>query len=292
VESDYSSNNAKTKTQIMSVERKVSLGVVAISYNEERDLPGFLANLTPWVDEIVIVDDGSTDRTAEIARGHPKLNFLVSPRNKGEYYAQQRNKGIDAAKSEWLLHMDIDERVAPQLAHEILTAIQENQFDCFKYRRNNYFLHRPMKGGGWADWNLVHLAKKEVFRFSGMYHETIELAPGAKVGQLKEKMIHFNDESYSERLRKSLNYQQEAAQYIRSTGKRISALQLIWSFLREFLVKYFYKKGFKDKTAGLLSAMHSASAAYKANAIVWDEQHKITRSTLEKNIQQAWEKKQ
>src|SRR3972149_1078964 len=90
----------------------VTLGVVAISRNEERDLPGFLENLLPWVDEIIIVDDGSTDSTRKVAEtAGEKVRFLVSPRMKGKYYADQRNKGIDAARSDWLIHMDIAESI-------------------------------------------------------------------------------------------------------------------------------------------------------------------------------------
>jgi (heptosyl)LPS beta-1,4-glucosyltransferase len=91
---------------------KPTLGVVAISYNEEIDLPGFLEHLVTWVDEIVIVDDGSTDSTEQIASNYgSKVKFIRSKRVKGEYYSDQRNKGIDNANSDWLLHMDIDERV-------------------------------------------------------------------------------------------------------------------------------------------------------------------------------------
>jgi (heptosyl)LPS beta-1,4-glucosyltransferase len=83
-----------------------TLGVVAISYNEERDIEGFIAHLLPWVDEIVIIDDGSTDRTAQIAaKSNHKVNFIVSPRKAGEFFSHQRNKGIAASTCERLLHM-------------------------------------------------------------------------------------------------------------------------------------------------------------------------------------------
>src|SRR5437867_9133513 len=100
-----------------------TLGIVAICHNEEKDMPRFLEHLLPWVDEIVLVDDGSTDRTVEIAQAAgPKVRVIVSPKTADEGYSDQRNKGIDAAFSEWLLHMDIDERVTPGLAEEILKA--------------------------------------------------------------------------------------------------------------------------------------------------------------------------
>ena len=119
---------------------KPTLGVVAISYNEEVDLPGFLEHLKGWVDEIVIIDDGSTDTTEQIASKYgPKVNFIKSKRDAGEYYSDQRNKGIDHAKSDWLLHMDIDERVTKELSLEILTAVSSPDYDAYKFKRLNYF---------------------------------------------------------------------------------------------------------------------------------------------------------
>src|SRR5690606_19539144 len=231
----------------------VTLGVVAISQNEERDLPGFLDNVMPWVDEVIIVDDGSTDRTREIAEAAGRnVTFIQSPRREGEYYAAQRNKGIDAARSDWLIHMDIDERISPALADEILAAIRDPRFDAYRYRRLNYFLHRPMRGGGWSDWNLVHLARRECLRFAGMYHESIELSvPSARVGQLKNYMLHFNDESYCERLRKSARYQIEVSERVKETKPSIGYLDILSSFVGEFLYKYLWKRGFLDGVHGL-----------------------------------------
>ena len=112
----------QSSDQQVEVESKKAptLGVVAICRNEQRDLGGFLEHLLPWVDEIVLVDDGSTDDTLKIARNAgPKVSVISSPRLPGEYFSHQRNKGIKAARSEWLLHMDIDERVTPELRREI-----------------------------------------------------------------------------------------------------------------------------------------------------------------------------
>lgn len=270
--------------------RRPTLGVVAISYNEEVDLPAFLEHLIPWVDEIVIVDDGSTDQTLALIRAAgPSVVLVESPRGPGEFYADQRNKGIDAASSDWLLHMDIDERVTPELAQEILAAISQPGRDAYRFRRLNYFLHRPMKGGGWADWNLVHLARREVLRFQGMFHETCAVnAPEERIGQLRHSMVHLNDESFEERMRKSANYLPEVVERLRQSGKRVTGTRIVSAALRTFVSRYLYKQGFRDGTLGLISALHSTTATFRAYAVAWDEQNRISREDVEEQLRASW----
>lgn len=263
-----------------------TLGVVAISYNEERDLPGFLENLLPWVNEIVIVDDGSTDATAEIAAwADERLKFIVSRRKAGEYYADQRNKGIDMASSEWLLHMDIDERVPPELQAEIRAAIQEPKIDGYRYRRRNFFLHRPMRGGGWQNWNLVHLARREKFRFGGMFHESCEMAASEeRIGQLKHRMWHLNDSTLNERFVKSANYLPELRARVLKRGHQVKWYHILAAPVREFMKKYCYERGYRDGTCGLIWALHAASAIFRSYALVWDTQNRIPREELERAV--------
>lgn len=269
---------------------KPTLGIVAISYNESQDLPGFLENLGSWVDEIVIVDDGSTDNTAEIAQSvGNKVQFVVLPRKEGEYFAQQRNKGIRLAESDWLLHMDIDERVTPELAREILQAIQDPDKDAYRYRRLNYFLHRPMQGGGWQDWNMVHLARRSLFHFEGMFHEDCVVdASEERIGQLQERMLHLNDKSYQARMRKSFIYCEEQAQRISKRYARLTWVHLLGLPLFEFFRKLIWKGGYRDGILGLLFAMHSAGAMFRACALSWDAQNYVSRSEIERSIQAMW----
>ncbi len=270
--------------------QKPTLGVVAISYNEERDLPGFLDHLLPWVDEIVLVDDGSTDGTVGIARRAGKtVKFVRSPRSSGEYFSHQRNKGIDAAESDWLLHMDVDERVSPELSTEILHAIASPGRDAYRFRRMNYFMHRPMRGGGWQDWNLVHLARRKVLRFGGMFHESCLVEVSAsRIGQLRERMIHFNEEDFMKRLRKSDLYLEEIVKDVERRRPRVRPIDLIVDPFADFVKKLLYRKGFLDGVPGLIWAIHGATARFRAVAWVWDAQNKISRDELETDLRDRW----
>ncbi len=269
-----------------------SIGVISICYNEESDIVGFMNSILSWVDEVVIVDDGSTDKSKELFFAYGEIvKFIVSPRKGGEYYSHQRNKGIDYSVSEWLLHMDIDERVPPDLAIEIQEAVKDESKDAYRFKRLNFFLHRPMLGGGWQDWNNVHLARRDVLRFGGMYHENhIMNVPDIRVGQLRSKMWHLNDGNYIERMAKSYKYCQEIAERIKVRNKNIYWYDLIFEPVKEFIIKLIVKKGYRDKTTGLLWALHAASATFRSYAIVWDNQNHIERAQVEEEIENKWGK--
>jgi (heptosyl)LPS beta-1,4-glucosyltransferase len=274
-----------------TAEPTVTLGVVAICYNEEEDLPRFIEHLLPWVDEIVVVDDGSTDRTAEIAAAHGgKVNFVDSPRGTGEYFSHQRNKGIDAAASQWLLHMDVDERVPPEMAAEVLAAIRSGARDAYRYQRKNHFLHRHMRGGGWQDWNQIHLARRETLRFGGMFHEDcLVSAPEDRVGQLHSAIYHLNEDNFAKRLSKSDRYLEELVATLRDRGEQPGGTSLITKPLLEFVKKYIYKRGYRDGIPGLIFALHAATARFRAGAILWDEQNRISRQSLEQSLEAQWQ---
>jgi len=185
--------------------------------------------------------------------------------------------------------MDIDERIPLEFAHEIVAAIRNPDYDAYHYRRKNYFLHRLMRGGDWKDWNLVHLARRECLRFSGMYHEKVELTVhDRRVGQLKHAMIHLNDESYEERLRKSIIYQVEVSENLKKIRTSLGPFDILYSFIREFIYQFVWKKGFLDGTLGLIWAFHAASAKNRAYILAWDQQNRLPREKLENKTRYKW----
>jgi (heptosyl)LPS beta-1,4-glucosyltransferase len=269
---------------------EVTLGIVAISHNEENDLPAFLAHLLPWVSEIVIVDDGSTDRTEEICQNAgDKVKFIISPRRLDEYYSHQRNKGIAAAVSDWLLHMDIDERVTPELASEILSSIKNPGYDGYFFRRANYFLNRRMHGGGWQNWNQIHLARRTKFKFGGKMHETalLDAAPH-RVGQLAHPMWHLNDADYVERVRKNMAYMQVEAENLLEKGYRVRWFDFVLQPLKRVIKSYLFQGGYRDGIMGFLYATYIFGATFNAYATAWDRQNASSRQALENEFRNLW----
>ena len=256
-----------------------SIGVVAIAKNEERDLPGFLSNVQPWADEVVIVDDGSTDQTAAIAiAAGPKVKVIRSTMDPAKGFAGLRNEGISYATSEWLLHMDIDERLTPALTREIDEAITEPETVACKFRRLNFFLNRPMKGGGLQRWNQVHLARRELGGFVNTVHEGLQLREkSGKVKQLKEKILHLNDDGYLERMRKSDQYCRMVADHLLRDSEPVSGWDLFWKPAKKFLMTYLLLKGYQDGIPGMIWALHCACAEFRVLALVWDQQHPAPR---------------
>jgi glycosyltransferase involved in cell wall biosynthesis len=266
-----------------------TLAVVAIAKNEERDLPGFLSNVASWVEEIVIVDDGSTDGTLEIIKAAGRRVRLVERRMDESGFAGQRNAGIDAAISDWLLHMDIDERVTPELAGEIAAALGNERLNGYRYRRLNFFLHRPMRAGGWQRWNNPQLARRSKHRFENTIHERCVIEGGdAATGQLRGFMWHLNDEDYVERVGKNLRYMQMSGEEILARGTRVRWYHLLFDPAYRAFKSFVLQQGYREGVRGLILALYTFSGTFNRWAYAWDRQNRVARSKLEEDLRRSW----
>lgn len=265
---------------------EIKISVVVITRNEERNLPGFLDNVSKVASEIVIVDDGSIDGTIQIARSagdHVRLIQHTMTEHGG--FAGQRNVGIEQATGTWILNMDCDERLSTALVGEILDVLPNSKLNAYRYQRLNYFLHRPMHHGGWASWNRPQIARRGAHQFEGRLHEACTVDGGDFcIGQLHGLMHHLNDFDLEQRFTKSAQYTLMEADRIGQAHQRVTGRDLCWRPFREFLKKYLIQKGFLEGVPGFIAAAHSGTAIFRAYALAWDRQNYIEREILERQV--------
>ncbi len=234
------------------------LSVVLATFNEEKNLPDCLRSVKGLADEIVIVDGTSSDKTIEIAKS---FGAKVLIRQNEKIFHINKQKAIDMASSDWVLQLDADERVTPELSQEIVDTInKESDFDGFWIPRKNWFLGRYLlKGGAYPDYTLRlykngkgHLPMKDV-------HEQAEVS--GKVGFLKNPLEHLADPNFSRYLLRFNRYTDLMATQLKEKNKKSTMLGFENLFL--FPIFWFFKVyirhlGFMDGWQGFVWAFFSA----------------------------------
>ncbi|HEV2339147.1 MAG TPA: glycosyltransferase family 2 protein [Patescibacteria group bacterium] len=237
----------------------MSLSVVLATYNEEKNLPNCLTSVKDIANEIIIVDGTSTDKTVAIARAFGARVIIT---DNPPIFHINKQKAIDKATKDWVLQLDADERVTPQLAAEIEEVIKDRKsMDGYWVPRKNWFLGRfLMKGGVYPDYTLRlyrrgkgHLPQKDV-------HE--QAVVNGSVGYLQNPLVHIADPYFGRYLMRYKRYTSLIAEEFREkkTGKDpvtfskyMIILPIWWFFLG-----YIRHKGFLDSWQGFVFAFFSA----------------------------------
>ena len=231
----------------------MKISATIITYNEERNITRAIESLR-CVDEIVVVDSGSTDRTVELARNlGARVVESVWPG-----YAKQKNFAADQASYDWILSIDADESVSEALEAEIWQLKKNGpRFDAYTMPRLAKYLGRWIRHSGWYPDRKVRLYHRGKARWVGDFvHESV-VAQGS-VGELDANLLHFTCDSLSEHMKTMDRYTTLAAEQMLGLGQRVSWVRLVfqppWTFFRT----YFFKLGFLDGVEGLAIANMAA----------------------------------
>jgi len=250
-----------------------SLSVVLIALNEAANLPRTLAGvalISGIAQEIVVVDSGSTDATVEIARQAGARVFEETWKG----FGAQKNSAIDHATGGWILSLDADEEVSPELALEIQSLLAgEPKFAAYEIPRLNHFLGRPLSHGGyWPDPKL-RLFRRGAARFEERaVHETLQpLETAGPVGRLKNPLLHRCYPTLEEYIEHMNRYSTLAARMLAAEGRGQGSL--VWNAvvnpMATFVYNYIFRLGFLDGREGLLQHLNHSVYVHWKFAKAW-----------------------
>jgi len=240
--------------------KSMKLSVAIAVYNEGKNLHACLAAVSGWVDEIVLVDGGSTDNTLEIAKSYTKK--IIQTDNPAIFHINKQ-KAFDACLGEWILQLDADEVITDALKKEIIDVIhaKDNAINGYYIpRKNNFWGHFMQKGGQYPDY-VIRLIRNGYARFPCKdVHEQIEV-DGA-VGYLKQPMLHYSYRTTADYWKKADSYTTLTASFMKEKHLRPSFFTWIqycvWLPIKTFFLLFFRHKGFVDGWYGFVFAYWSA----------------------------------
>ena len=231
------------------MEEKIPLSVVVLTKNEEKRIAACLDSVK-WADEIVVVDDGSTDDTIGIVRKYTDRVVV----KKMDIEGRHRNWAYAQARNCWVLSLDADEIVTPELKEEIASVLKAGpRENGFTIPRRNYIGDYWVKYGGWYPSPQLKLFRKDKFRY-----EEAAVHPRAFMddpcGHLKSDLIHFTYRDIEDFLRKLNNQTTYEAQKWFGQNKPMRLGRFIWRSMDRFVRAYFVRKGYKDGFIGFTIA--------------------------------------
>jgi glycosyltransferase involved in cell wall biosynthesis len=243
-----------------------TLAAVIITYNEEANLADCLESLSGTVDQIIVLDSGSSDSTLAIAS---LFGAKASVSTDWHGFGDQKNQALSMANTDWILSIDADERLTPELAKEIRSVINDaHTCTCFSIPRRSWYCGRFIRFSGWSPDYVDRLFKNGKARFSDdLVHERLlHLGPTQR---LHHPLLHYSFRNFSQVLQKLDRYSTASATQAYAMGKRASVYSAVghgaWAFLRTFVLK----RGFLDGAHGLALAISNAEGTYYKYLKIW-----------------------
>ncbi len=253
--------------------RKKTLSVILIVNNEEKNLASCLDTIVEWADEIIILDSGSTDETLKIAGRYTKKIFQNTA---WSGFGPQRRLAQSYASCDFILWLDADEQVSPELKHSINEVLDNPERNAiYAIPRLSSFLGQPIRHSGWYPDYVVRFYPTALTMYNdAVVHEKVIIPDGTTVRFLKGDILHhpyIDLESYAQ---KSITYANAWARQNHGKGKDPGIVLGILHALAKFATMYIIHAGFLDGRHGLLLAVLSSYATFLKYARLWSENHR------------------
>ena len=239
------------------------ISAVIIAKNEEKNIERVLKSLT-WVDEIVLCDTGSTDKTINIAQ---KYNCKIY--NIGwQGYGLAKQRAVNKAENNWILSIDADEEVSEELKKEILEIMKNPKFNCYYIKRISFYLGKKINFCGWRNDYPKRLFNKQYGNFNDEpIHESLII--NGERGRIMSPLFHYSYPDISTHFAKMNLYSDIAAEKLKAKSFHSSILHAILFGISKFINMYIIKLGFLDGRVGFLLCLNSAIGVYLKYIKTW-----------------------
>lgn len=247
----------------------IEITAIILAKNEENNIKACIESMR-WCDEILVIDDESTDRTQDIAKS---LGAHVYERKLDGDFAAQRNFALEKAQGDWVFFIDADERVNQSLAFEIQAQTSSTSFiQGYYIKRLDTMWGRQLRYGETGNSKLLRLARKNAGQWKGPIHEMWHVK--GRTEFLNNPLLHFPHPTITEFLREINIYTSIRAQELFDKKVKVNALDIIIYPKAKFVVNYFFKLGFLDGIPGLLVALIMSMHSFLVRGKLWILWHK------------------
>lgn len=243
---------------------KLPISVVIITLNEEAHIERCIRSV-PFADDIVVVDSFSADRTVEIAE---KCGARVF-KEKWKGFGPQKAFATEQAKNPWIISLDADEALSPELAAEIVESFSDLDPEAgYLFPRKSHHLGRWIEHGGWyPDYQLRLYNKTKSQWNSASLHEKVEVK---KILKMKRDLLHWVFDNLSDQVITNDRYSTLGAKQLAEAHERFSYLKMIFKPFGKFVETYFVKRGFQDGLPGFIISVGAAYSLFLKFAKLWE----------------------
>jgi glycosyltransferase involved in cell wall biosynthesis len=248
---------------------KLPLTVTLISRNEATRIEAAIRSVLSFADEVIVVDSGSTDQTVQIAES---LGAKVHV-NDFKGFGEQKNFAQSLAKNNWILNIDADERVTPELSTELHAFFKSPEISLVNgvyLPRKTWYLNRWVMHGGWYPNYLIRLSKKNASRWTEpALHEALIVE--GKTETFNQPLEHYSFPTQRSHIAKNMEYAARVSLGLKKKGKRVGFFDITLRPLWKFIDGYVFKAGFLDGFAGFLIAIHSSYATFLRYTYLYEQ---------------------
>ena len=241
------------------------LSVTIITKNEQHNIERCLKSVR-WADEIVVVDDGSTDRTPEICRQY--TTKVIHSDWLG--FGLLKQLAVNSAIHDWIFSIDSDEEVSELLKNKILNILENPQLNGFRIKRDSFYLGKKIRHCGWDRDYQLRLFNRKFGNFNDkQVHESVSIS--GTVGRIEEPMFHYTYPTVQSHIEKMNRYSELGLELLTKKKKTASIGSSVVRGLAKFFKMYFLQRGFLDGKIGFVLCYNSAFGVYLKYLKLWEK---------------------